>query len=52
MIIKFIRDIYIINNLKINLLIEINILDLKNIIIILLKIKIIFIKCDKIIILI
>ena len=41
-----------INNLKINLFIEINILNLKDIIINLLKIKIIFIKCDKVIILI
>ena len=40
-----------INNLKINLLIEINILDLKDIIVNLLKVKIIFTKYDKVTIL-
>ena len=37
-----------INNLKTNLLIEINILDSKNIIINLSKLKIIFTKCDEV----
>ena len=40
-----------INNLKINLFIKIDILDLKDIIVNLLKLKIIFIKCEKVIIL-
>ena len=39
------------NNFKINLLIEINILDSKSVIINLLKLKIIFTKCDEITIL-
>ena len=51
MIIKFTRDIHIINNLKINLLIEINILSSKDIIVNLSKAKIIFTKCDKVTIL-
>ena len=49
-IIKYIRDIYAINNLKINLFIKINILKFKEIIINLLDEKIIFIKCGNIII--
>ena len=32
-IIKFIRDVYIVNNLKVNLLIKINIFNLKKVII-------------------
>ena len=40
-----------IDNLKINLLIGINILSSKNVIINLLKVKIIFIKCDEVTIL-
>ena len=39
------------NNLKTNLLIEINILSSKDVIVDLLKAKIIFIKCDKVTIL-
>ena len=39
------------NNLKANLLIEIDILSSKDIIVNLLKVKIIFIKCDKVTIL-
>ena len=48
--IKFIHDIYVINNLKTNFLIEINILELKKIIIDFFNKKIIFIKCENIVI--
>ena len=44
-IIKFIKNIHVINNFKINLLIKMNILDSKKIIINLFKKNIIFIKC-------
>ena len=47
-IIKFIKNIYVINNLKINLLIKINILNSKKIIINLFKKSIIFKKCRNI----
>ena len=43
-IIKFIRDIFIVDNLKINLLIKMNIFDLKKVTINLFKKNIIFIK--------
>ena len=48
--IKFIKNIYIMNNLKANFLININILDFKSVIINISKKKIIFIKCENIII--
>ena len=48
--IKFIKDIYIMNNLKTNLLINMNIFDLKDVIIDISKKKIIFIKCENIIV--
>ena len=48
--IKFIKNIHVINNLKMNLLININIFDFENVIINILKEKIIFIKCENIII--
>ena len=51
-IIKYTRDIYIVDNLKINLFIEINILELKEAIINLFKEKIVFIKCENVTILI
>ena len=47
---KFIKDIHVMNNLKINLLININILDFKDVIINISKKKIIFIKCENIVI--
>ena len=48
--IKFIKNIHIMNNLKTNLLININILDLKNVIINILKKKVIFIKCENVVV--
>ena len=47
---KFIKDIHVINNLKTNFLININILDFENVIINISKKKIIFIKCENIIV--
>ena len=46
--IKFTRDIHVVDNLKVNLLIEINILGPEDIIVDLSKAKIIFTKCDKV----
>ena len=48
--VKFIKDIHVINNLKTNFLININILDFKDVIINISKKKIIFIKCENVII--
>ena len=50
--IKFIKNIHVINNLKINLLIKMNIFDLKEIVINLLKKSIIFTKYQNVSILI
>ena len=47
---KFIKNIHIINNLKTNFLININILDFKNVIINISKEKIIFTKCENVIV--
>ena len=47
---KFIKDIHVINNLKTNFLININILDFENVIIDISKKKIIFIKCENIVV--
>ena len=47
---KFIKNIHIINNLKANFLININIFDFKDIIIDILKEKIIFTKCGNIVV--
>ena len=47
---KFIKNIHIMNNLKTNLLININIFDFENVIIDILKEKIIFIKCENVVI--
>ena len=47
---KFIKDIHIMNNLKMNFLINMNIFDLKNVIIDILKEKIIFIKCENVVV--
>ena len=51
-IIKFIKNIHIINNFKMNLLIKINILNSKKIIINFFKKSIIFIKCENVLMLI
>ena len=48
--IKFIKNIHVINNLKTNLLIDMNIFDFENIIINISKKKIIFIKCENIVV--
>ena len=45
---KFIKNIHVMNNLKINLLINMNIFDFKDVIINILKKKIIFTKCGNI----
>ena len=47
-IIKFIKNIHIVNNLKTNLLIKMNILNLKEMIINLFKKNIIFAKCENV----
>ena len=47
---KYIRDIHVINNFKFNLFIKMNILRFKGIIINLFDKKIIFIKCENVII--
>ena len=47
-LIKFIRDIHIMNNLKANFLISMDILDFKDVIINISKKKIIFTKCENI----
>ena len=47
---KFIKNIHVINNLKTNFLININIFDFKNVIINILKEKVIFIKCEYIVV--
>ena len=48
--IKYIKNIYIINNLKANFLINMNIFDFKNVIINISREKIIFIKCENIVV--
>ena len=48
--IKFIKNIHVINNLKTNLLININIFGFENVIIDISKKKIIFIKCENVIV--
>ena len=47
---KFIKNIHVMNNLKANFLINMNILDLKDVIINISKEKIIFIKCENVVI--
>ena len=48
--VKFIKDIHIMNNLKTNLLINMNIFNLENVIIDISKKKIIFIKCENVVV--
>ena len=48
--VKFIKNIHVINNLKTNFLININIFDFKNVIIDILKEKVIFTKCENVIV--